>query len=486
MKWTCCISRIDRIWETYPTLLPRCAFILTDGTTVKKLSGWLPCHHANISYTLEINDNNIQRILDIAKKDKRKDEQVIRSTNTRFKKDKKEHFNQYITLANKAYTSKSLWILSIIYPLWKLKTLDIEDTYNNLLANIMQICDRESRLSLSKLWYDKILSENILKNVERMAGLNIVWAEFNANMDIQCQLRTDTGIKRPPKIRKNVQKYKGLWTTNAEIQRTRIITKTFRPDNVKLQLGSPCPSHIPSDAICLCVHDEDIFRWHCFVEWGTMYSIQNCPLLQNKTIYIGFAHHWGVEQWSMLASKTTGCSFVCIGRLDQYPRGRGQIFRDMYESVKFRHMPVFHQATDNVKMVNTEDVEHFIQEIQQTPIPIQCFSNEPSNWKNINVGRVWYMGKIRTIRTLNGCNTFYEEKCTNPHGKNASVMKIQSYRGLPVPISIYICSEKTTAFHIHVARTFTQHLLYIVNCSTCLFSFEQKAPSRITINPFTS
>ena len=157
MKWTCCISRIDRIWETYPTLLPRCAFILTDGTTVKKLSGWLPCHHANISYTLEINDNNIQRILDIAKKDKRKDEQVIRSTNTRFKKDKKEHFNQYITLANKAYTSKSLWILSIIYPLWKLKTLDIEDTYNNLLANIMQICDRESRLSLSKLWYDKIL-----------------------------------------------------------------------------------------------------------------------------------------------------------------------------------------------------------------------------------------------------------------------------------------------------------------------------------------
>ena len=60
MKWTCCISRIDRIWETYPTLLPRCAFILTDGTTVKKLSGWLPCHHANISYTLEINDNNIQ------------------------------------------------------------------------------------------------------------------------------------------------------------------------------------------------------------------------------------------------------------------------------------------------------------------------------------------------------------------------------------------------------------------------------------------
>ena len=488
MLWTCHISRIDRIWEAYPNILPRCAFILTDGTLVKKISGWLPCHYKNVFYTLEINDKNIQRIVNITLGVKRKNDEVIRSAIQRFKKFKIEYFQHYKSLALKAYKSKSLWVLSIVYPFWKIKILDRDLTYASLLTNLMQICDRESSLSNPKLWYNKILAKDILIQIARIAEKEITWADFDIHMNIQEQLCIDTGMKRPPLIRKNIQKYKGLWTTNAEISRTRLIAATFRPDNVQLQLGSPCPSHIPSDAICICVHDEDIFRWHCSVEWGTLYTVENCPRLKDKTVYIGFAHHWGVKHWAKLALKLPKCSFVCIGRLDQYSRGRGQIFRDMYESVKFQYISVYHKATDNVEMVQTDDIPSFIQETQQkhSNWPIQCFANNPLNWKQIDLGRVWHMGKIRTIRfgTKEHENTFYEDKCTHTHGKNASVLKIQKYQGLPVPFSVYICSEETTAFHIHVARTFTQHLLYVVNCSTCLFSFEKKAPSRITINPF--
>lgn len=488
MLWVCYISRIDRIRETFPHFLPYCAFVLTDGTTTKELSGWLPCHHKNISYTLEINGKKIQRIVDIVVREKKRDDEVIRSTYKQNKNKKIDHFQCYKTIATQAYTLKQLWTLSIIYPFWKIKSMDIQNTHKTLLTNLSQIYDRESTLSNAKLWYNKTLTADVLTRVARIEQQQISWDEFNANMELQEQLRANTAIKRPPIRRKNMQKYKGVWSTNAEIKRTRIIAKTFRPDNVQLQLGSPCPSHVPSDAICICIHDEDIFRWHCFVEWGTMSTIRNCPQITDKTIYIAFAHHWGVEQWTKLAAKCKNCSFICIGRLDQYSKGRGQIFRDMYESVKFQYIAVFHQATDNVEMVFADNIPSFIEEIQQTHQnwPIQCFANDPQKWQNIDVGRVWHMGKIRTIRTLEHGNTFYEEKNTHAHGKNASVLKIQEYKGLPVPFSIYICSEETTAFHIHVARTFTQQLLYIVNCSTCLFSFEQKAPSRITINPFTS
>ena len=486
MRWTCYISRLDRIWEAFPTVLPRCAFVLTDGVTTRSLSGWLPCHHNNVSYILDINEKNIQQIVDITLRAKRRDDEAIRSALKRFKKYKIEHWDQYKRLATEAYVSKALWSLSLVYPLWTLQTLDLLTTYDTLLPNLLQLCDRESPLSNPKWWYDYPKALDRLQRLARIAKQDLPWDELEAQMEFQLQLRFDTGIKRRPKTLTNIQKYKGLWTTNAEIRRVRLFQESFK--DVQLQLGSPCPSQIPTEATCLCANDEDIFRWHCCVEQGTMYTVATCPPLENTTVYIGFAHLWGVEQWAVLASKLTNCPLVCIGRLDQYPRGRGQLFCDMYDSGKFPCTPVYHHATDNVLMVETDNVETFVQEIRQKHRILQCFAENPHQWENIDTGRVCIRGntgwKIRTLREQG--QGLYEEKCHRPVGRNASVLRVTNYSGLPVPYSIYICSAETRPFHVHVARTHTRHLLYVVNCSTCLFSFEKTAPQRTTINPFTT
>jgi len=51
MSWSIC--NITKIVYTHAQLLPVAEFVLRDGKIKKKTTGWLPCHHPNISYNLQ-------------------------------------------------------------------------------------------------------------------------------------------------------------------------------------------------------------------------------------------------------------------------------------------------------------------------------------------------------------------------------------------------------------------------------------------------
>jgi len=484
--WRCHIERIDRIWECFPTLLPRCAFTLSDGTVSKQVSGWLPCHHANLDFVVEVRGKNIRNIVDITVRQPTPDVEPILSAQKRFRKFNIVHFDSYGKLATKAYHSLALRTVAVAYPFYTIRDIDVEVAYAHISANPCILCDQESPWANRSLLYNATKARDTVQRVANIAQHSVDWNDFDARMAWQIQLRWDTGTRRKPPLRSGIQKYKGLWTTNDEITRTRQLEAAFKPCHTNLTLGSPCPSHVPTDAVVVCLQAEDVFRWHCCVEWGTLHVLDNCPVLTGITVYVAFAHQWSVEQWCALASKLDQCRVVCIGRLDQYPRGRGQVFRDMWTSGRFTVTPVYHHATDNVAMIQSNDVQNFVKTLLQRHAgwPMQCFADEPRNWASIDTGRIWMRGRVRTVRHTGHGDTLYEEKSAKPSGTNASVMRASEYRGIPVPYVVYICSEATRPFDVHVARTHARRLLYVINCQTCLFSFERRAPERQSINPF--
>ena len=142
----------------------------------------------------------------------------------------------------------------------------------------------------------------------------------------------------------------------------------------------------------------------------------------------------------------------------------------MIRSNKFDHIQSFHSATDNVIEVATvPNKVEFVNKIQQKYKVVQCFADYPI--ENIDCGRRKFTNPFR-IRTIKKNNMLYEEQrihLPDKAGENVSVQNIRYYQGLKVSAGIFFCSEKTTPFQIHVARTHCKDALYIVECKTCLF-----------------
>ena len=436
---------------------------------------------------------------------KKKTARLIIQTAKRISKNKKfspKYYTQkkYMEQAYSAYNWLALWVCCLIYTPWELQHMDINYIFSILTNHIEHIIQKDSDAFRSRfLSFPKETKIIIQKALHQMGELPYDdWEGFEERVKWYKNMNTASKEKLSKHI-KNVERYQDLWTTKNHIQYSRELALHFRPNNVTLIEGSPCPSIVSKDAIVVVRNLEDAYRWKCQVDWGricvlkTMYNMERLielgvsditELEPNKPIVVAWAHLWSIPKWLELSQKTPE-HITCIGRLDQWPIGQGQVFRDMIRSNKFDHIQSFHSATDNVIEVATvPNKVEFVNKIQQKYKVVQCFADYPI--ENIDCGRRKFTNPFR-IRTIKKNNMLYEEQrihLPDKAGENVSVQNIRYYQGLKVSAGIFFCSEKTTPFQIHVARTHCKDALYIVECKTCLFSMKKQTPLKITINPF--
>lgn len=508
MQFQGCIDKVEDLWTLQPGshLLPRVTAILSNGEREVKVTGWFPIHHRNVVYTLLLNatQNDACFIKSIERVERKplKDSSSIPKTDKLFKRCMKTAmFHTYTKLTEQAYSSGPLWRLCTLYSYWDLLKMNIVEADAAISNNLLALCDRESPICHRDVLYNSVKAKEL---VEKAALLyDTPPSSVDGLIWWQKQTRSDTAMfARPDNAIHDVQYYQGKWTSRSEIERAGVIKRAFGQASVLV--GSPCPSNIPENAVVWVRSIEDAYRWKCWVDWGRLYvlnesdgqylgrvGLQRVQKICTCTepVYIAWAHLWAVEEWVTIAPYVSG-KVTCIGRLDQYPRGRGQVFRDLV-STRDEIVQTFHRGCENVIQTTTENVCGFIATICKEHSIVQCFADDPNKWKDIDTGRLW-LSQPRRIRTTCERNSsqqvikvFEEAPSIKTYkGRNASVIRAGSFEGLPIPVSVYICGPETKSFDVHVARTHTRDLFIILNCTTCLFSFEHQTPRRVTINCF--
>jgi hypothetical protein len=499
------IESIQKCMFPEKHLLPRADFVLTNGDKQVKVSGWLPCHHTNVVYDLEIRHGRIIRVYDlkIDKSIKQKTKAFMQAYK-RMTKKKADDAETYKAMAKASYTSTALWTCTVLYTHWELRQMNLESIFKLLTKDIETVVDPDSKASRPRFLFQPVSKTKVFiqKALRQMGEIPYNdWEGFQERRAWYIQMSNDTASrKKPSKHIRRLECYQDLWTTSCLIEEARILCSAFRSDNVTLVEGSPCPRNIPKDVCVVFKNLEDIYKWKCEVDYGHVF-VMSMPfkpgrltelgvgdaseLKQNQNVYVPWAHTWGQRNWLTLSTfKPT--HVTAIGRLDQWPSGRGQLFRDMLHSKKFDTSRAFHAAADHVQHIDTDDIVAFVSNMVDKHKVVQCFSE--SGREDIDCGRRWltHPKRIRTLRNAQEKTLFEEDVVRLPDRVigNASVVPIRSYSGLKVPASIYLCTDQTTAFDVHVARTFTRNMLYIVNCRTCLFSMQKQAPKKCTINPF--
>lgn len=498
MYWR--IFSIQKLWPSRrKDILPTGSFTIYNARHKKKVSGWLPSHHGNVEYALEVsspNANGVSKIIcikhiQISKKVGR----PIIKTMTR--KMSQKAAESYVNLAKKSRDSLALWTLSVVYPYYKLP-MDIDNAFLKLTDNFSRICTRGDECALDNLIYDfDNAKETINRGLRQMGELPKAetWLHLKKRMAWQQKTRWDTASKEKPDLI-SVEKYKDKWTDLKHIDWIKKMKKNFTRENTAIIEGSPSSSAIPKNANVLVRSAEDAYKWKTRVDWGniTMFrkhfqehtykkmGVLPIEILQpeQEHVYIAYAHLWSVEEWERLLMYNIK-SYTIIGRLDQYPRGRGQTFRDMCESGKFNIELARHVGAEAVIVDKTFDD---IPDIVKKHGVVQCFGDRNLQ---LDTGRVQLSRpyRIRTLRPKEGARTLlYEEQYMEEAIKPVYTVGVKSFHGVRPIAAVYICSERTTSFEIHTARTLCRDALYIIGEQPSMFSFERRPPKRLTINPF--
>ena len=488
-------------------LLPSCVFVLTRKSSKITVFGFLPCHHSNIGYELKIDDDNkIEYIISIKTIDAK---QSVLPDLRSYK------YPNYELVANQALNDVSLLVCSVIYPIWKLKKMDIKAQFNMLCVDIERSALRG--FPHAHNLYDVERATECIDNaltICKKSPYNKIGA-FKARMKWQETTRNNTATKEKPKPaglfleeeRVKLIKYNGVYCTEAAVRVVENLSSVFTANTTKLVQGSL--QDITGDIVVLNV--EDAYRVRCQV--GTACNIYmmkrhdftpaKCRILgiahikqlpkKKDHINVAFAHLWGVEEWTQLATFEAE-SYTFIGRLDQYPRGRGQLFRDMLESNRFPSKITRHFGTDNVICMQSSDIVAMVAEICRKHDTVQCFNTDKVSL-GIDCGRrqLFYPARIRSLRDSTDAPDIHLPKIALHEeyysyqkllSVNASEQYVRWYCGAPINAAILICSENTTAFDIGLAKSHCRQALYLINgCN--YFSMETKPPDRCTANPFT-
>ena len=498
------IKDIHRLWNDLSDtdqILPTASFTLVnDQGETQKASGWLPCHYSNIHYRITLSRTG--RILHILQIKKVGPKQLPTRPRKIVLREK------YDDISNTCYKNDALWPVFVAYPMWWLKTGNLEESAQQMQHTPHCICLRESCISLPSLLYNEQKAIECVRKIHtQLNGQPPDESALKQIIQWQMCTRSNTGsMEKPGDKVPNVQKFQEMWTNTSDILHVRKIANALTPTTCSIIRGSPCPSMIPQDAIIVVRSLEDAYKWKCYVEHGKLHllekpnlsdsvlielGVKDINILEShQHVYVAWSHLWGVEEWCSLIDREP-VSYTCIGRLDQYPNGRGQVFRDMCESDKFPTTVAYHHGSAQVVMVQDQVVDQeWIDTIIQKHKVVQCFADDPNKWSQLDCGRR-ILARPRRIRTLRSKKRqsdssfpLYEEKYARHPGYNASVLPVNSYHGLPIDAVIYLCSEQTNPFDVHVARTHCRGTLYVVNCTTCLFALQRKPPYRLALNPF--
>ena len=510
------VHRIIKIKKEHHHVLPTVECILKAGKDKITAVGWLPCHHSNVRYTLTLKTTNgVHHIVSIENMEKRKKKSTI----------PKSRSPNYITMAEDSYNDVALWTVSVMYPILDILKMNIDTVFQRLTTNIENVCLRDSphAIHLYNIPEAKKVIQAGLRQMGEVPYNN--WEGFEARMKWQEETRYNTAsLKKPLGTIYNLECYQNRWTSTQDLEHAATIAAAMTPHNTSLVLGSFSSSFVPRNAFILVRNTEDAYRVQCQLEWGyaNIYMLHmnmtyrvTPQQLHNNTpaslglylvkelpqdlphLFVAWSHLWGVEEWlTVLAKNPT--RYTCVGRLDQVTAGRGQIFRDMVDSQKFPIINTTHVRTDNLIMVNTDDISEFVTAVTAKHGTVQCFADKKTVEQfspviDSNRRQLYNPIRIRSLRDQTETPgirlprvPLYEEyftnnKCTHI---NKSIVPIRSFNGVHVHAAIYICSKYTTPFEIHVARTHAREALYIVNCQTCMFALDKKCKKRRTISLF--
>tara|TARA_B110000858_G_scaffold128578_1_gene146194 strand:+ start:204 stop:1736 length:1533 start_codon:yes stop_codon:yes gene_type:complete len=499
---------LSRNKNEHSELLPTCEFVLTRKSSKITVTGYLPCHHSNIGYELKIDDkNNIKEIISI---------KTIKGKASVLPDLRSYLYPNYELIANEALNWVGLLVCSVIYTFKNLKKMDIDTQFKMLCVDI-------ERSAIRGFPYACHLY-NVERAIECINNALIIMMElpynkidaFRARMKWQLTTQYNTATYTKPKpvgyfppIEKvKLIKYNGVFCTEVSRRVVEKLATVFTPNTTVLVQGSL--QNITGDIVVLNVEDAYRVRYQtgsaCNIYMMTPhgFNYQKCCALGITNIKIlpasldhinvAFAHLWGVEEWTQLIS-FKALSYTIIGRLDQYPRGRGQFFRDMLESKRFPTDATLHFGTDNVICIQSDDIVATVGKINSKYAPVQVFNTDNVSF-GIDCGRrqLFYPHRIRSLRdrseapNVKGVNLpLIEEYQANMKflSKNASETNVRKFQGVPVEAGVLICSENTTAFDIGLAQSHCSQALYLVNgCN--YFSMVTKPPVRCVANPFLS
>ena len=497
---------VQRNKNEYGELLPSCVFVLTKKSAKITVTGFLPCHHSNIGYELELSKNNtIVHIISI---------KIIDGKTPTLPALRSYKHPNYELIANEAIGSVGLLVCSVIYSLWNLKKMDIQTQFEMLCVDIERSAIREFPYACHLYQVDRAIEciENALIIMKKPPYNKI--KGFKGRMKWQKETQYNTATKEKPtmggffleKERVKLIEYKGVFCTESSVRVVEHLARVFTTNTTKLVQGSL--QDITGDIVVLNV--EDAYRVRCQIgKNGNIFMMKRhnftkskCRNLgitaikqlqkKQKHINVAFAHLWGVEEWTQLATFEAE-SYTIIGRLDQYPRGRGQFFRDMLESNQFPSRNTRHFGTENVICIQSNDILATVGEICSKYDTVQCFNTDKVSL-GIDCGRrlLYNPGRIRSLRSPSEAlylrlpqMPLHEEHYNDIKQlrQNASEQYIKHYRGAPINAGIFICSENTNAFDIVVARSHCRQALYLIN-GRKMFSMNPKPPSRTTVNPF--
>jgi hypothetical protein len=492
--------------NNYYELLPYCEFVLIRKSSKITVKGFLPCHHSNIGYELIIEGDKIKDIISI---------QNIKGKASVLPKLRSYLHPNYELLANEALQSTSLLVCSVIYTYWVLKEIDIEAQFKMLCVDIERSALRgfphachlyNVERALQCIDNALIIMKKKLPYIKREA--------FKARMKWQSTTRYNTATKEKPKPagffggieQVKLIEYNDVYCTEASIRVAETLADVFTPNTTVLVQGSL--QDITGNIVVLNVEDAYRVRYQTgtacriFMMKSHGFNDDECHSLGITGIdrlpqslghvNVAFAHLWGIEEWTQLIS-FKALSYTIIGRMDQYPSGRGQFFRDMLESGRFPSKLTLHFGTDNVIPIQSSDIVATIGEINKIYSTVQVF-NTNNECLGIDCGRR-YIGNPLRIRTLRG--QWEAPRIKPPYlplveeykahrkllMKNASEICVRKFQGVPVEAGVLICSENTTAFDIGLAISHCEQALYLVNgCN--YFSMQKDPPSRCTANPF--
>jgi len=486
----------DKYDNKRPDLLPCGLFTLCHRKQKIKASGFLPTHHSDVDFELILskpNNKQIHKILGIIHiKCNKKKKQKYKQFANKLPKQKQQ---QYLSMAEHARKSIALWTLATVYTYYTLPT-DIDGTFNKLVNDFTDICRRGAPSNIRELIYNYEKSvATINRGLVQMGELPKAreWAKLKELHKWQRQTRYSCASSIKPSLT-FVENYKGKWVEKQDIEIHQAFVQHFRPDNTTLIQGSPSPSSIPSDAIVIVRNAEDAYKWKMrILNTQQIYTPKiwfektAAPrgLLDLKTmpfnqphVFIAYAHLWGQEDWQRLMH-ANHTSYTLIGRLDQFPSGRGQLFRDMCESKQFGTDLTRHTGAEVVEMTTMDCIDAIVQKHGT----VQCFYNGTETL-NIDTNRR-HLTKPFRIRTLkpkpDDRSLVHEEETTTGIGKNASVVNVRNFCSIPVNAGIFICSDESQSFDIHAARTHCLQVLYIIGEPPSMFAIQRRPPARNTI-----
>ena len=507
MPWH--VISVLRLGEVHPHILPRGEFTLEDEQRHKvKASGWLPCHHGNVEYELEMKKNGDIVSLDWMRMRRHKKRAPVTAAAKKIAQGKLAPLGytreQYLQQAEQAYKDQATWTIAMLYPYKRIADMDVRAVFACLTTDPESICRRGSVACQPFLMYNEPKAwaavEKVLKTLDEPPYDDR--AGFLVRMQWQQDTRSNTGsLTCPGDAIHGLQKYQDIWTTLDDIEHARAIRRGMTRENCRLWLGTPCRAALDGKRAVVNTLEE-AFALQCFVtvdiymlrppydeNYRTEMGLPGIRTLgTGEDVCVPWAHRWGIEQWLKLLNMAPR-TLTCVGRIDQYACGRGQVFRQMLDA-KFPCDIGHHYKMNDVEMIDTEDVPGFVHGLDFPTL--QCFADQfDQDTVQIDTGRRWilYPRRIRTITQRPSVRpprvALQEEHYTQEYrvGKNASVARVHQVL-TPVDVGVYLCSERTRPFDIHVARTLCRHKLYVVNCRHVPFAWEHRAPGRIAISPF--